>query len=428
MLFDINGNPLFVNNYADLQLAYQRYSTDDISISVANYCRQLIANSVSRLSLNLYKETNKGREEVPKTKYPKELKAIARNPNDFQTWPQFIRSCTLNTLDHGNGYGVAERNALNSVAYIMPVENAQAVTVRYNTGVLTYDVPQGAEFKLNKQRYLRNEVIHMKGLNAVGLKGVGIHVQNKSAFDIMQRAERHGRNWFDNAVNPTGVFEMPDSMTPQQYKTESEAILGATKGQKNAGSTLFLKPGIKFQAIQADHKASQFIETREFQKREILNAYGVPQGMLMEGSADYDKAQMAFFKGTVFSYCREFEDALNRICPEGFFFEFDTDEFIKGDPQQQITYIRDAVNACIMTPNEGRKYMGYEPVEDGDVFAVQTNNITLGTFTEVKEYQKAQREALQATPAPQGEQPQPADNGAPADINTTQEADNGTAE
>ncbi|MFM5339395.1 phage portal protein [Aeromonas veronii] len=393
MLIDRHGNLIYgVSTDTEMMMLY-RAINDDISITTAHFCRMLIANSVSKLPLVLYKETSKGRKEIAKANYPAQLKSIAKRPNDIQTWPEFIRSSILNTLDYGNAYGVALINQNQNIATLLPIVDPVSVVVNFKGGRLFYNIPQSNDFGLNKNIYFANEVMHIKALNAVGLKGYGVVALNKTAFKIMQRAEQYGVNHFEHALSPTGLFEFDPQYTPEQYQKAAKELINAHQGVDNAGKSLFLKPGIKFTSISANNQASQYIETREFQKREIMAAYGVPYAMIDTGGG-YDAAQLAFYKDTVFSYCRAFEDALNRLCPDGFIFELDTEGFIKGSPQQQIDFVSKAIQSGTMTINEGRVYMGRDPVEGGDVFSIATNNQTLGSLEQVIAIQEAQRQSL----------------------------------
>jgi hypothetical protein len=46
--------------------------------------------------------------------------------------------------------------------------------------------------------------------------------------------------------------------------------------------------------------------------------------------------------------------------------EFQTSNFLKGAPLDQMNYVVAAVNNGIMTPNEAREYLGTEKIEGAD--------------------------------------------------------------
>ena len=427
-ILDVNGFPMMQDpSYSDMAAFYRQFDQSDISVTIANFCRSITANSVSRLTLNLYKETaTGGRKEIQKNKYPAELAPIAKRPNAFQTWPQFIRSCVLNTLDYGNAYGVAMKSG-NTIGYLIPVTHPNQVII--NSSGEIYTIPSNDDFKIKRAPrdgltlpenvFLADEVLHMKAMTATSHKGLSIYDQNPTAFKYMNKVERHGMHYFDNVYQPSGVFETPVGLKPQDYDQWAAELTSRMAGQQNAGKALVLKPGMQWKQTSVDNQSAQYIELREYQKHEIMAAYGVPVGMLQEGGQDFDAARMAFYETTVFSYCREFQDALNRVCPEGYFFEFDTDEFLKGNPLQQIELVERAVRSAIWTPNEARKYMGLEAVAGGDLFAISTNNITLGTFEGVAAQQQARIDALNS---------QTQGNANSENINSNTEADNGTAQ
>lgn len=389
IILDMNGNPLPHYNYSDL-VTYMRQFQENVTVTTAQYCRTLISNSIGKLPLVLYKGEGHDRQEVPKSQYPIQIRSLSNRPNDFQTWQEYIRCQILNVLDQGDAFGIALRNPRGNVATLVPVLNPKSVSLAVKMGMVKYQISMDVTLGIQSAEYTAKDIQHMRALTACGLRGESIISQNISAFKLYGKAEAHGLAHFENAASPTGVFTTPKGMTSQQHNDLSAGLSAMTSGSHNASKVLVLPQEVDFKSVQNDHSKSQYIESREYQRREILAAYGVPQGMI-DGKADYKTAQLAFYKDTIVPYCRAFLDSLNRIVPDGYSFEFDSEMILAGDPLDQVQYVQNAIKAAVMTPNEGRVYLGRDPVEGGDVFAIETNNISLGSFNEIAERQRQQK-------------------------------------
>jgi hypothetical protein len=50
---------------------------------------------------------------------------------------------------------------------------------------------------------------------------------------------------------------------------------------------------------------------------------------------------------------------------------FDTKEFLKGAVLDQINFVNSAVNAGVMTVNEGREYLNMPKIDGGDVIKIE---------------------------------------------------------
>ncbi len=386
IILDMNGNPMPQHNYSEL-VTYMRQFQNNVTVTTAQYCRTLISNSIGKLPLVLYKGEGHDRQEVPKSKYPIQIRQLAQRPNDFQTWQEYIRCQILNVLDHGDAFGIALRNKNGNVSTLVPVLNPKSVVMAVKQGMVKYTIAQDTTIGLPMAEYTTRDIQHMRALTSCGLRGESIIQQNMSAFKLYGKAEAHGLAHFDNAASPTGVFTTPKGMTSQQHNDLSIGLSSMASGSSNASRVLVLPQEVDFKPVQSDHTKSQYIESREYQRREILAAYGVPQGMI-DGKADYKTAQLAFYKDTIVPYCRAFLDSLNRVVPDGYFFEFDSEMILAGDPLDQVQYVQNAIKAAVMTPNEGRVYLGRDPVDGGDVFAIETNNISLGSFSEIADRQR----------------------------------------
>lgn len=63
--------------------------------------------------------------------------------------------------------------------------------------------------------------------------------------------------------------------------------------------------------------------------------------------------------------------------------EVDRKAFYAGSPWRLVEHVEKEVKGGLATVNEGRQDLGREPVDGGDVFAIDNNNVTYGTWPEL---------------------------------------------
>ena len=89
------------------------------------------------------------------------------------------------------------------------------------------------------------------------------------------------------------------------------------------------------------------------------------------------------------------EFALNKILPANLKVKLDERGFIRGDFGSTVTALGEQFKLGAISINEMRKDTGWQPIDGGDVHAIDTNNITLGTLTDVPRLQEEARQNSQ---------------------------------
>ena len=85
----------------------------------------------------------------------------------------------------------------------------------------------------------------------------------------------------------------------------------------------------------------------------------------------------------------KFENALNNILPTSLAVEVDVRQYTRGDRKSQAESIAAEIKTGLISLNEGREDLGRDNVDGGDVFAIDTNNLTFGLLTDIPKLQAA---------------------------------------
>ena len=127
----------------------------------------------------------------------------------------------------------------------------------------------------------------------------------------------------------------------------------------------------------------------------IASALGVPHSLVMSNAANYATAksdQLAFMANTVVPQARLVAHALNSqlLMPLGYHLEFEPHktEVMQQSELEKAQAIAIAVGAPVLSVNEGRELLGYEPLPGQDFVAEQPQTVRSADDTKALDIQR----------------------------------------
>lgn len=184
-----------------------------------------------------------------------------------------------------------------------------------------------------------------------------------------------------NGAKPSGMFVtdqvIPDAKFKEIAARLKEAWTSLT-GSRSAdlskpGQSMLLDNGMKYMPLNmltlqdADARA-----LKEQTMKRICGLFGVPPAMIGVGEGKYNNTQTMldeFYKSTMLPMIINIQQKFNENLLAGYpnlCIEFQTQDFLKGAPLDQMNYVVAGVNAGILTPNEAREYLGEPDIADAD--------------------------------------------------------------
>jgi HK97 family phage portal protein len=139
------------------------------------------------------------------------------------------------------------------------------------------------------------------------------------------------------------------------------------------GQGMLLDNGMKYMPLNmltlqdADARALK----QQTMKR-ICGLFGVPPAMIGIEEGKYNNTQTMldeFYKSTMLPIITNIQQKFKTSLLNGYpnlCIEFQTQDFLKGAPLDQMNYSVAGVNAGIMTPNEAREYLGKQNMPGAD--------------------------------------------------------------
>jgi len=188
------------------------------------------------------------------------------------------------------------------------------------------------------------------------------------AADLAYNANVWASQFFSHGAIPAVILETEQNVPDDELERVRTAWGRLTAGAKKAWRTIVLRRGLKASVIGQPIKDLAMVELFDSIRTQVASAFGVPETMIAD-AANYATAKehrLSFYQDTVIPYASQYEHALNRQMFKAlgleFVFEFDAIEAIQKDEAEKAEYIQRLVEAKIITKDEARDMLGYEPM------------------------------------------------------------------
>jgi HK97 family phage portal protein len=183
-----------------------------------------------------------------------------------------------------------------------------------------------------------------------------------------------------NGAKPSGLFVTDQVIPDSKYKEiaarlkEGWSQLTGSRASdpSKAGQGMLLDNGMKYMPLDMlTIQDAQVAALKEQTMKRICGLFGVPPQMISVGDGGkFNNSQTMmdeFYKSTICPMLESIEQKLKQSLLGGFpnlYIKFQTQDFLKGAPIDQMNYAVAGVKAGIMTPNEARKYLGMSEIDD----------------------------------------------------------------
>lgn len=184
-----------------------------------------------------------------------------------------------------------------------------------------------------------------------------------------------------NGAKPSGMFVTDQVIPDAKFKEIAARLKEAWTSLTGSRSTDLSKPGqgmlldngMKYMPL--DMLTLQDADARELKTqtmKRICGLFGVPPAMIGIADQKYNNTQTMldeFYKSTMSPMITNIQQKFKTALLSGYpnlCIEFQTQNFLKGAPLDQMNYAVAGVNAGIMTPNEAREYLGKTNLPDAD--------------------------------------------------------------
>ena len=359
----------YVSNFSDaLSFSPFIHNTTAMNLSAVYRATELISDSIAVLPIKIQRMDEKnGKNEIEN--HPLKLIFSDKNSNNLLSKFTMMKLLVQSVILRGNGFALIKRAEDGTVTELQFLE-PQEVTINYNKlkNELYYTVP-----KLTKTKHIEPiNMIHLIKNSYDGVNGLSVLSYAARALKTANATEESAKSFFDNGMNLSGVLTVQGQL---QQKQKDDIRASWAQAYANGGQGLAVLQGnMSYQPIQINAKDAQMIESRLFNIQDIARFFGISPVLLGDLShASYntiEAVQQEFLVHTLQPYVTMIENEFNRklLKPSERKLQIilETNEILRTDKAAQSNYYSTMLSNGILSINEVRKELGYNPIEDGD--------------------------------------------------------------
>jgi len=315
----------------------------------------------------------------------KQVAKLLNNPNNFQSkyefWYQWLMWLELS----GEAFTLWWREDQKS-----PTQTPMEMYVLDSTLIaVTINPARYPSYRLSTPSYgfskdeplAAHQVMHVKEAAWQGSAGFNKGILAAELVTLDQDIDVYANYIMLNGAKPSGMFVTDQVIPDGKYKEIAarlkeawSSLVGSQRtDESKPGQGMLLDQGMKYQTIDIlSLQDAQAAELKIQTMKRICGLFGVPPAMIGIADQKYNNTQTMldeFYKSTMFPTIVNVQEKLKQHLLTGFpslSIQFDTANFLKGAPLDQMNYVSAGVNAGILTPNEAREYLGKEEIEGGE--------------------------------------------------------------
>ena len=384
------------------KIAYDDLATDGYSENAIVYrCINEISNNASRVKINLFR----GDQELDN--HP--LLDLLYNPSPTMSQVEWFQALYSYLLISGNNYMLSvggdntpptelynlrpDRMKIRSGTRAMPVAYDYMLKGQI---VESYDVDQATGGSKVKHIKLFNPLDDYYGMSPMQASSVDIDQHNL--------ANKHNVNLLQNGARPSGavIFNPKDEtggnvqLSDVQRNQLMNDVNQRFSGTGNAGKPMLLEGDFEWKEMGLSPKDMDFIQLKNMSAKDIALVYGVPSQLIgipdSQTYSNFAEAKLALYNETIIPLLDRIQGDLNEwLVPmfneQGLELRYDIDSIPAMAEQRKRVFesVSAGVKEGILTRNEAREQLGYEPIEGADSLLVSANLMPLNLADDMTE-------------------------------------------
>ena len=122
---------------------------------------------------------------------------------------------------------------------------------------------------------LAENVLHIRGLSFDGLWGWPVVDLLRETFGLGLGAREMGARFFGQGMVAAGIIMVPHALDEEAEANLRRSLALQTESMDQKHRLMLLEEGAKFEKLTIDPEQAQFLQTRQFEIREIANVIGI---------------------------------------------------------------------------------------------------------------------------------------------------------
>lgn len=378
------GQPFYNPNLSEsLGWGFGYQSGSAMSLSAVYCAVNLISDSIATLPIQVKAKNTKGTDLLDK--HP--LYDIFTN--NRMTRYTLLKNIVQSVLLKGNAYVLIEKKGKDVVGLrYLPADDVQCI-YRKEDNTLYYTCSY-----IGARQIQPSEILHFLRYSVDGVQGISVLSHAARSLNIAQQTEQVAENFFSNGCNLNGIIKVHSNLSEEQKQAIS-TNWRSTFGQGNQGGGVVVLPvNMDYQPISINGSDAQMLESRNFSVVDIARFFNISPVLLGDLSkssySSVGESNLQYLTYTLNPYIVMIEEELNRKLTGGTGLELGLDEtaILRTNKAELAGYYNSLLSMGVLSINEVRKQLGYNPVENGDSHNLAYNDVSKTNLTDNTEDEK----------------------------------------
>lgn len=313
-----------------------------------------------------------------------------RRPNMYQTPVIFREQLSKDSLLEGNGRAAIVRSG-NRIMELIPLSPAVTATGMIYGDKMHITRPEehdrlrlffGNENDKNGIILLEDkDVLHIPGLSSNGVSGIALKDIGRRNLGMAIASEKRLQTQMEKGFSGSLILEIPNGILRSAEDAEEflEQFEKRHNSPEKAGKVAALREGIKANLLASNNKDTEMNDLRKFSRQDQALWLGLEQILGDDSSVSYNSLEqklLAYLMNTLNRWLKRWEEELEYKLlskrdfeSEKYYIRFTTAALLKSDFKSTVESLALAITSTIMSPNEARAKLDYNPREGGDVYS-----------------------------------------------------------
>lgn len=239
----------------------------------------------------------------------------------------------------------------------------------------------------NERQFPAQEIVHFRNPNPLGdpYRGRGDLEACCEEADLGKSFIKFALATVNNGAQPGMILSSEQWVTEDQIKKAREAYESMFAGPFKAGKSLFLNGKVNATPWSMTDKEIAFLSSSERIDQVVALCFGIPTSLLKLETAALATAKESIPQWQIRAIrprARRIEDQINqdvsRRFGEDIFVAFD--DPVEKDWTDNATVVSSLVGKPVLTVNEGRQLLDFEPIDGGDELHDPASELGAGGF------------------------------------------------
>jgi HK97 family phage portal protein len=338
-----------------------------LRVADAYACVRVLADSIASLPPKVYRRTDAGRVAAGPDQ---RLVQLLQTPSPGSTSADLFSQVAVHLQTSGNAFVGKFRSEGTIVS--LGLLDPMLVEVELRGQRVVYTITINGR----RSEHGPEDVLHIKGMSADGLRGLSPVTQCRVALGLSSSLQQSAKTFTEAGSRPSGILTLPAVASSQEAADKlAETWAELHGGATNMHRVAVLSGDVNFTPVAFSNDDTQFLQQRELSAREVARIFRVPAWAIDAPTGDsltysnVAQQNRALVDYSLRPWLVRIERAFSNdsdLCPGGTYLEFDLDALLRGDAETRARVYTAALNAETgwLTRAEIRELENLNPEED----------------------------------------------------------------